>query len=194
MKKVLLSAVAVMAFMSVSAQETRFGVKAGVNLSNLTGDAEDAKSLVGFQVGGFAEIKLTEKFAIQPEVLFSTQGAKFEGTDGDSDYNTKLNYINVPVLAKYFVTEAFTVEAGPQIGFLVSAKDDGEDTKDYYKSVDFGFNFGAGYNFTENLSLGLRYTLGLSSVADTPDEFEDFGFGDITVRNSNLALALAYKF
>jgi len=192
MKKILLSAIAVMAFMSVSAQETRFGVKAGLNLSSLTGDVEDAKSLVGFQVGGFAEIKLTDKFAIQPEVLFSTQGAKFDDIEGD--YDAKLNYINVPVLAKYFVTEAFTVEAGPQIGFLVSAKVDGEDLKDAYKSVDFGFNFGAGYNFTENLSLGLRYTLGLSSVADTPDEFEDFGFGDITVRNSNLALALAYKF
>ena len=73
MKKVLLSAIAVMAFMSVSAQETRFGVKAGLNLSTFTGDAEDAKSLVGFQVGGFAEIKLTDKFAIQPEVLFSTK-------------------------------------------------------------------------------------------------------------------------
>ncbi|CAA9200784.1 hypothetical protein FLA105534_03250 [Flavobacterium bizetiae] len=187
MKKVLLSAIAVMAFMSVSAQETRFGVKAGLNLSTLTGDAEDAKSLVGFQVGGFAEIKLTDKFAIQPEVLFSTQGAKFDDIEGDS--KTKLNYINVPVLAKYFITEAFSVEAGPQIGFLVSAKSDGEDIKDFTKSVDFGFNLGAGYNFTENLSVGLRYTLGLSPVNDNGDDFEDY-----TVRNGNFALAVGYKF
>ena len=208
MKKVLLSAVAVMAFMSVSAQETRFGVKAGANLSTFTGDADGVKSLVGFQVGGFAEIKLTDKFAIQPEVLFSTQGGKYKESALGYSQEDKLNlsYLNVPVMAKYYVAEKFSVEAGPQIGFLLSAKDkyeysgpDGsdsgkEDIKDGFKSIDFGVNFGAGYDFTENLSLGLRYTLGLSSVADTPDEFEDFGFGDITVRNSNLALALAYKF
>ena len=185
MKKVLLSAVAVMAFMSVSAQETRFGVKAGLNLSTLTGDAEDAKSLVGFQVGGFAEIKLTDKFAIQPEVLFSTQGAKFDGFGGD--YKTELNYINVPVLAKYFITEAFSVEAGPQIGFLVSAKEEGEDIKDFTKSVDFGFNLGAGYNFTENLSVGLRYNLGLSNIIDSEE-------GDAKVKNSVFGLSVGYKF
>lgn len=192
MKKIILSAIAVMAFGFTNAQSTRFGVKAGLNLSSLTGDAQDAKSLVGFQVGGFAEIKIIDKLAIQPELLFSTQGAKFDGFDGDSDYDTKLNYLNIPVLAKYFITDAFTVEAGPQIGFLLSAKTDGDDVKDDVKSVDLGFNFGAGYNFTENLSVGLRYTLGLSSIDDTPSEF---GFdGDLSIRNSNLALALAYKF
>lgn len=200
MKKIMLTAVAVMAFAFSNAQGTKFGVKAGLNLTNLTGDLEDASSLVGFQVGGFAEFKLTEKFAIQPELLFSTQGAKNKFTDFDDstyEYDTKLNYLNIPVLAKYYITEAFSVEAGPQIGVLLSAKEDGEDAKDYYKSVDFGFNVGAGYNFTENLSVGLRYTIGLSSVYDTPDNidgFEDFDFGDVSVKNSVFALAVGYKF
>jgi long-subunit fatty acid transport protein len=200
MKKIMLTAVAVMAFAFSNAQGTKFGVKAGLNLTNLTGDVEDASSLVGFQVGGFAEFKLTEKFAIQPELLFSTQGAKNKFTDFDDstyEYDTKLNYLNIPVLAKYYITEAFSVEAGPQIGVLLSAKEDGEDAKDYYKSVDFGFNVGAGYNFTENLSVGLRYTIGLSSVYDTPDSidgFEDFDFGDVSVKNSVFALAVGYKF
>ena len=201
MKKIMLTAVAVMAFAFSNAQETKFGVKAGLNLTNLTGDVQDASSLVGFQIGGFAEIKLTDKFAIQPELLFSTQGAKNKFTDfeeGTYEYDTKLNYLNIPVLAKYYITEAFSVEAGPQIGVLLSAKEDGEDAKDYYKSVDFGFNVGAGYNFTENLSVGLRYTIGLSSVYDTPDSIDDFdefdGLGDLSVRNSVFALTVGYKF
>ncbi|QGK77039.1 porin family protein [Flavobacterium sp. SLB02] len=202
MKKVLLSAVAVMAFMSVSAQETRFGVKAGANLSTFTGDVDDAKSLVGFHVGGFAEIKLTDKFAIQPEILFSTQGSKQEGSDLFGSYENKVNvsYLNIPVMAKYYVAEKFSLEAGPQIGFLLSAKSkyeetvDGEkysediDVKDGFESIDFGVNFGAGYDFTENLSVGLRYNLGLSNINKNEE-------GDnAKVKNSVFSLSVGYKF
>ncbi|RZJ55926.1 MAG: PorT family protein [Flavobacterium sp.] len=197
MKKIMLTAAAVMAFAFTNAQETKFGVKGGLNLTNLTGDVEGTSSLVGFHVGGFAEIKLTDKFAIQPELLFSTQGAKIEETffDESDEYDTKLNYLNIPVLAKFYVTEAFSVEAGPQLGVLLSAKSDGEDVKDFYKSVDFGFNVGAGYNFTENLSVGLRYTIGLSSVFETPDMDEElFDVSDIDVKNSVFALSVGYKF
>ncbi|MEZ0130261.1 porin family protein [Flavobacterium sp. LBUM151] len=210
MKKIMLTAAAVMAFAFSNAQGTKFGVKAGLNLTNLTGDVEDASSKVGFHVGGFAEFKLTEKFAIQPEILFSTQGAKSEGTDAFEDYtyedNLSLNYLNIPVLAKFYITEKFSVEAGPQLGILLSAKSkykqvfEGEtysedvDVKDSYKSIDFGFNVGTGYNFTENLSVGLRYTIGLSNVYDTTDSFEDFDFGDVSVKNSVFALSVGYKF
>lgn len=100
MKKIILSAIAIMAFAFTNAQETRFGVKGGLNLTTFAGgNYWDAKSLVGFHVGGFAEIKVIERLAIQPEVLFSTQGAKLD----DLDVNSKLNYINVPVLAKFLL-------------------------------------------------------------------------------------------
>jgi hypothetical protein len=192
MKRIILAAIAVMAFGFTNAQQTRFGVKGGLNVSTLTGEYEDdTKSLIGFHVGGFAEIKVIERLAIQPELLFSTQGARFEGV-GNDKYDGKLNYLNIPVLAKFYVTKQFTVEAGPQIGFLLSAKIEGEDVKDFYKSTDFGFNFGAGYNFTDNFSAGIRYTVGLSGVYDNDnddiDEYID------SSKNSNLALFLGYKF
>jgi opacity protein-like surface antigen len=191
MKKITLSIIAVLAFGFANAQGVKFGVKGGISLTNLTGDdIEDNSSKVGFLVGGFAEIKLTEKFAIQPELLFATQGTKFEADGDDLKYN--LNYLNVPVMAKFYVADKFSLEAGPQIGFLLSAKakagDEDEDVKDFFKSVDFGVNFGAGYDFTENLSAGVRYNLGLANILDTEEG------NDSKIKNSVFSLAVGYKF
>ena len=77
MKKILLTAAAVFALSYANAQDVKFGAKAGLNLSNFTGDVENTSTKVGFQVGGFAEIKISEKFAVQPELLYSLQGTKF---------------------------------------------------------------------------------------------------------------------
>lgn len=201
----MLTAAAVMAFAFSNAQETKFGVKGGINLHTITGDvSEDVSSKVGFQIGGFAEFKLSDKFAIQPELLFSTQGAKLESSEPEfgisSEQKLNLTYLNIPVMAKFYATEKFSLEAGPQVGFLLSAKSkyeatfDGEtesgdeDVKDTLESIDFGVNFGAGYDFTENLSAGLRYNLGLSNIAKTEDD------NDAKVKNSVFSLSVAYKF
>lgn len=185
MKKIVLTAVAVFAFGFANAQEVKFGVKAGLNLSNLTGDATGTSIKAGFQVGGLVEIKTSEKFSIQPEIVYSMQGAKVDGG------KLEISYLNVPVMAKYFVAKGFSLEVGPQIGFLVSAKakaDGGvsEDFKDSLKSTDFSLNLGAGYDVTENINLGLRYGFGLSNMSKIS--------GDGTIKNSNIALAVAYKF
>lgn len=188
MKKILLTAVAVFGFAFANAQEAKFGAKAGLNLSNFTGDAEGTSTKVGFQVGAFAEFKVSEKFAVQPELVFTSLGAKSD--EGGVDSTANLNYIAIPVMAKYYVADAFSLEAGPQIGFLMSAKAkaDGEsvDIKDGYNSTDFGINVGAGYDVTENINLGLRYTVGVSNIwADS---------GDFKAGNSNIAFAIGYKF
>lgn len=193
MKKIILSAIAIMAFAFTNAQSTRFGVKGGLNISNIVGgDIDNTKSLVGFHVGGLAEIHVVEKFYIQPELLLSAQGAKFDGPFG-SDGDLKLNYLNIPVLAKYYVVDKkFSVEAGPQLGILLSAKSDGQDFKDYTRSADLGFNLGAGYDFTDNLSVGLRYTIGLSPISDNDiDNSEDYYD---SAKNGNFQISLAYKF
>jgi len=193
MKRIILAAIAVMAFGFTNAQQTRFGVKGGLNISTVVGgDVEDTKSLIGFHVGGFAEIHVVQRFFIQPELLFSTQGTKVDVPSG-ADSDIKLNYLNIPVLAKYYIIDKkFNVEAGPQLGVLLSAKLDGNDIKDFTRSVDLGFNLGAGYSFTDNLSVGLRYTIGLSPLTDKDiDNSRDYYD---SAKNSNLALSLAYKF
>jgi len=188
MKKLILSVAAVFAFGFASAQEVKFGAKAGVNYSNFSGDVEGADAKIGFQVGGFAEIGLSEKFFLQPELMYTSLGAKtdFMGVE----VTQTADYIVLPVMAKYYVADAFSLEAGPQIGFLMSSKlkAEGEsvDVKDQLNSTDFGFNIGAGYDFTEKISAGLRYTLGISNIAKDS--------GDESVQNANFALALSYKF
>ena len=193
MKKIILT-VAVFTIGFVNAQEVKYGAKAGLNFANLTGDVEDASMKIGFNVGGFAEIKVSDKFSVQPELLYSTQGAKseesFEGETIESEWN--LSYLNIPIMAKYYVSEKFSLEAGPQIGFLLGSKVKVEsievDFKDNTESIDFGLNIGTAYDFTENLFAGLRYNIGLSNVAKTES-------GDDTkINNSVISLSLGYRF
>src|SRR5690606_40294848 len=95
MKKLVLSLLFVaVATIAGNAQEIKFGAKAGLNIANQTGDVEDSKSLIGFHLGAFAEIKLAEQFAFQPELLYSIQGAKYEFSDRKS---TRLNSSHVKI-------------------------------------------------------------------------------------------------
>jgi len=210
MKKIFLAVTTLFTIVISNAQEIKYGAKAGLNLSTLTGDvgSYDVKSKAGFHVGGFVEFKITDKFSVQPELLYSTQGAKFEYFSSDEFSSTsdkrdvKLGYLNVPIMAKYFVLPGFTIEAGPQIGFLLSAKNEfdyqsyiteqynssGEDDiKDDSKAVDFGFNVGLGYEFTENIFVQARYNLGLTSISENAsDEFDP--------KNGVLQISVGYKF
>lgn len=166
--------------------EVKFGPKAGMNIASLTEDG--AKSLIGFHVGGFAEIMISDKFAVQPEVLYSMQGAKYKVEGVDVDFN--LDYISIPVMAKYFAAEGFSIEAGPQISFVTRAEMSGAgetvDVKDFANSTDFGLNFGLGYSLPMGVMFSGRYNLGLSdTVKDNP--------GD-AVKNSVFQLSVGYKF
>jgi opacity protein-like surface antigen len=186
MKKVILSFVIVsLTTLGVNAQ-VNFGIKAGVNISSLTGDdASDVKSLVGPYGGAFVNIPVSTMFSVQPELLYSMEGAKESGTD------TKiiLGYINIPVMLKYTNPSGFTAELGPQVGILSSAKAkaDGEteDVKEFLKSTNFSLGIGAGFNFTPNIGVGLRYNLGLSNINDESG-------GDL--KTSNFAIGVHYSF
>ncbi len=167
MKKVLLCAAIAVLTMTTSFAQASFGAKAGVNFANITGDDLDGtEGKIGFHIGAVAEISFSEKFSFQPELLFSTQGLKAEEGDG----KLKLNYINLPLMGKYYVMDGLSLELGPQVGFLLSAKsDDGNDdvdVKDSLKSIDFGLNIGVGYKMESGLNFGVRYNLGLSDIND----------------------------
>ena len=107
MKKVILTAMAVFAFSFANAQKAEFGIKGGLNIANQNFSGEEApspSSIIGFHLGGFVDIKIADKFSIQPEVLYSTQGSKFnmlvdiEDTEYDTENTFKLSYINIPVM------------------------------------------------------------------------------------------------
>lgn len=162
MKKLFLVAAITAVGFAANAQ-VNFGVKAGLNISNLTGDGVDTDSKAGFNAGGFATIPVSSMFAVQPELLYSVEGAK------SGDTKLHLNYINIPVLFQYRKS-GFVGELGPQLGILASAKAkaDGEsaDIKDYFKSTNFSLAIGAGYQLTNGLGFGVRYNLGLSNIGD----------------------------
>ena len=177
---------------SLHAQDVTFGAKAGVNFATLTGDdAEDAESRTSFHIGATAEFSFSDTFSIQPELLYSGQGYSESGSGYEA--TAKMDYLNLPIMAKFYVAEGLSLEIGPQIGFLLSAKIEGEaegvsvsvDLKDETKSVDFGANFGVGYKLDSGINLGFRYNLGLMSAAD-----ED----SIDLKNSVLQFSVGYNF
>lgn len=171
MKRFLCTVIATTIVLVVAqAQHATFGLKAGVNAASIKVDnGEDFEAKAGFHAGGLAHIHINRHFAIQPEVMYSMQG----GEDGDDNYKVKLNYINVPVLAQYMFSDGFRVQAGPQIGFLTSAKvkvDDVEvDIDDDYKSVDISFVLGGGYLFKNGLGIDARYNIGITNIRDAND-------------------------
>lgn len=196
MKKLILSALTVCVFTLSNAQEVpktingldvTFGVKAGLNLSTLVGDAQNVSMKPGFHIGGMAELELTEKLSVQPEILYSLQGARVDDGTG-SNYNYNLSYITLPVIGKYYVTEGLSLEAGPQIGVLISAKSkiDGKsyNNKKNTSSIDFGANIGAGYKMDSGLNFSLRYSLGLANTYDGP--------GNSNLTNATLQLSVGY--
>jgi hypothetical protein len=77
-------------------------------------------------LGGFVNLSVSDKFKIQSELLYQGMGGSFDGETFKSEY------VNIPVLAQYAVTENFRIEAGPQFGILVSSKSAGEDIKDNF--------------------------------------------------------------
>ena len=205
MKKVFLGAAIAMSSLTFAQQ---FGVKGGMNVSSLSDDAtlSDQESKIGFNAGVFVNAPLAENFSIQPEVLYNDLGSKVTrsteilGNTYSADYSRNLGYISVPVMFQYNATPGFYLEAGPQFGFLVSAKDKFKNStngstdnativaldKDNFNTFDFGIGLGAGYYFTPNLGLTARYTAGLSdTITDNP--------GD-SVKNNVFQVGLAYKF
>ncbi len=169
-----------------------FGIKGGVNYANLT--AGDNKAIIGFNVGCFFEHKFSKLFSIQPEVQFSEQGFKltyqlrqnFDDPITSQSLLTILDYVNVPILAKYNINENVNLFVGPQIGYLIGAKIGSQNAKDVFNSIDFGIDFGSEI-ILNNIVIDLRYNLGLYEV------LKKTAF-NTSNKNSVFQLSLGYKF
>lgn len=188
MKKLVFLVFTTGVFFTASAQ-IQFGVKAGANFATLTGQGSDgATTKTDFHGGGFVRIPLINSFSLQPELLYSRQGAK--ATSDGVVYNINQNYLNIPVLAKFQHGSGLYGETGPQFGFLlaanVAAGGTTQDVKSSYKSTDFSWAFGVGYKIPLiGAGIDARYNLGLSNIAAT----EVSGY---SVKNSVFQIGVFY--
>ncbi len=169
MKKLALVILAGISFATVNAQ-FQFGVKGGANFANLTGSgATGAQTLLGLNAGIYARLPLAEHLGIQPELVYSGQGAKYD--QNGITLTQRSNYFNIPVLLKYSTGVGFFLETGPQLGFLMTAKlnveSNSQDVKNGYTSTDLSWVFGAGYKIpATRFSIDLRYNLGISNIVN----------------------------
>ena len=222
MKKLFLTVFSLIAFIA-SAQDFSFGIKAGANFAAIGNSDEplfdpadafdlselnfvsssggDNGGLTAIYFGVYAEIPVSETFSIQPELLYSKQGGTQDGSlvfqEANVNYESTFNlsYLTVPIMAKFYVAKGLSLEAGPQIGFLLKSEVDievnnallasstTEDVKDFTKSTDFAFNIGAGYQLNSGLNFNLRYNIGLT------DAYED-----IDAKNSVFQVGVGYTF
>lgn len=211
----LAGAFVIAAFSTAQAQDLNWGIKAGVNYSTISSEIEP-DHIFGYHAGIVAEFPLSPVFAIQPELLYSLEGARsdVEFSEGEftfsSDQKIKLGYINLPVMAKYFVAPGFSLQAGPQLGYLVSGKNEYEissnfiedfdmnesgtaDIKDEVKKISLGVNFGLGYEF-QNLFLQGRYHLGLTDINNSEGMDDEFEMEMEKLKNRGFQVSIGYKF
>jgi Outer membrane protein beta-barrel domain len=141
------------------------GAKGGLNvsnLSNLTVDNATSQALVGFHVGGYLALNLGRNFALQPELMYSTQGAKLENATD----NLNLNYINVPVMLRFYTNGGFFLEGGPQLGFQVGQVTV-DNVEEEINNTDLSVCGGLGYmGKSQGFGIGARYNAGISKLGD----------------------------
>jgi hypothetical protein len=173
MKKALCVLLSILVLNSLNAQKPHLGFKGGLNMYNLLykgGGRTDYKA--GFNAGMLAHIHITNHFAIQPEVVYSRQGGIEKIRNIEHKLN--LNYINVPVLAQYMFGKGYRIEAGPQVGFLVNAREKYSspaldlNAKEAFKKVDYSLAVGFGYLTHTKIGFDVRWLFGLNNI-NQPD-------------------------
>lgn len=161
-----------------SAPSTKFGIKGGLNLTNLhSNDFSDNHLKAGFNAGIFSKIPITPGFSIQPELLYSVKGNKSDYSnflEGSGEYRFNLGYVELPLLAVVNLAKNFSIHGGGYAAYLTNA-----DIKDVnnngningitdlnandFNRWDFGLAGGAAFDI-ENFTIGARYNYGLSDI------------------------------
>lgn len=185
MKKTFLILTTFLGIAAASAQSDKtgfdFGVRGGANFANITtnDDLGSPDTRTNFYVGLVAELPLQERFSLQGEVFYSGQG--FERNiplvaNEKIAYTNKADYIQVPLLAKFYIVEGLSIAAGPQFGFKVSEKVEydssavvGSIETDKIQTFDFQGTGGLEYKFDNGLFIQGRYTYGFSDLVKNND-------------------------
>lgn len=179
----ILVVVAILFGFNLAAQEAQFGAKAGVNFASLDGEVKGLEGRTGFHIGLVAEFAANGGFSVQPELLYSSVGA---GASNDDDASLEFSYISIPVMAKYYIFNGLSLEAGPQISFNVAAKADGDGPArniDGVELFELGGGIGAGYQAASGIFFQARYVLGIHNAIDFPG-----------LKNRVFQLSAGYKF
>lgn len=196
---------------TVKAQEStsgdaKFGVKGGVNFSNMyTDDVDDENVLTGFNVGVFAKLPITTNIAIQPELSYTTKGSEltYNNTFAQGKAKFRLNYIEAPILLVVNLTENFNVHAGPYLAYLIDGKSTNDSDANFFDSeeeldnddfnkFDAGLSAGLGFDF-DSFSIGARYNYGLTTVGKERN-FEGTTYTVPDGKNSVLNVYAAFSF
>lgn len=185
MKKISLALLFVSITTVAFSQSFSFGPKLGLNVSNYTGGNIDTESLVGFHLGGILNFGIGKNFSIQPEVLFSSQGAKV--TEAGSKNDWKTSYVSVPVMFKLKTNGGFYIELGPQASFKTGEDVPSQTIDTFAKNLDLAVGGGIGYQAGFGLGIGARYLAGISKVGDFSGNSIDPDF-----KNSVIQVSLFY--
>ncbi|GAA4278791.1 porin family protein [Aquimarina mytili] len=185
MKKQLLCAALFLLLGTLSsiAQESSYGVRIGANLSSISSDdipdnLEDSR--FGIVVGFLAEYPINEKWSIQPEFQYSSQG--------NDDKTLRVDYLQLPVFIKYYFNDMINIHVGPQAGLKIWEWEDNTVLETNFNTFDFAAVGGLGVNITENFFADIRYAYGLSNIID------DEGAAISQEGNStNIQLSFGYK-
>lgn len=179
---------------SAQNKDGNIGLKGGFNFSTITGDIEgDVSRRMSFNIGLMLETKLSNRFALQPEVVFSSQG--FKVRYGEENLVNRLNYVNIPILFKMFVSDVFSFDIGPQLGVLISAKQSSTSTNDndiktVFNERDYALILGVSYKIMSRLNISARYNFGLKDIKNERLS----SFGDSKIKNGVFQLAIGYYF
>ena len=156
MKKIIFLSLMVLFTAKSLSQGVDLGIKVGANFATLT-ELPNVDTRTGLNFGAFFTIKFNDKIAIQGDVLYSQQGAEFDLDKVD------LDYVNVPIVFKYYLVKKLNLHIGPQFGFLVSDFDASE-FEDSYESTDVSGVVGLGLDLPLGFRVDGRYNFGLTEL------------------------------
>ncbi|HUR11908.1 MAG TPA: porin family protein [Flavitalea sp.] len=182
----------------------KFGIKGGINLSNLYVDnVEDENMKIGLNLGFFAKVPIVRGFSIQPELLYSSKGSKltYNNLLGQGEYRFNLNYVELPVLGVINLARNFNLHGGVYAGYLVSAniKEMDENgnineisdlNEESFNRFDYGLVGGLGVD-VQNFTIGARYNYGLQKIGESGSVAGTF-VGN--AKNSAITLYIGFGF